>query len=105
MFKDGEIPPSKRADIFKHFKTTDKYTKDFKSVYPNYRGTLPHRFTTPADVVDDMLHAKLHFAEFAVGFVAPLIEEVEDLHEGHSTVNYAMALERSSNASQGKALA
>ena len=40
-----------------------------------------------------MLHAKLHFAEFAMGFVAPLIEGVEDLHEGHSTVNYAMALE------------
>ena len=75
------------------FKTTEMYTKDFKPRYPEYRACLPLRDIDTPKIVDDMLRAKLHFTEFACGFLTPLVEIAEDIMEGHALVQYQAGLE------------
>ena len=90
---EGICEPRTDAEKYTFFKTTDAYTKDFKIRYPEYRAPLPHKHFDSTKIVDDMLHAKLHFTEFACGFVTPLVQIAEDIMEGHALVQYQAGLE------------
>ena len=90
---EGSSEPRSNAERYQFFKTTEMYTKDFKPRYPEYRACLPLRDIDAPKIVDDMLHAKLHFTEFACGFLTPLVEIAEDIMEGHALVQYQAGLE------------
>ena len=66
-FQDGEHAPIRDSEKFTYFKKTKSYTQEFKPKFPEYRGSLPHHFFRPEDMIDDIaLHGKIHFADVAI---------------------------------------
>ena len=84
--------PTTREEKFHAFKKTDAYLNDFKPLFPDYRGALTHRFFKLSDIIFDILHAKIHFADITFSFMAPLLQILEDTTPGQAIHQYVSAM-------------
>ena len=91
---EGMAEPTTATAKHNLFKTTQEY-KDYKLKYPEYRGELPHNHLRPEHIMHDIaLHGKIHFGAIMYSLcVVPLIEYLEQHHEGHSVQQYVCGME------------
>ena len=66
--------------------------KNYKVEYPEQRGHLLDVLTKEDCIMHNIaLHGKLHYGEFAYGFITPLIEHLESTLEGQAAPQYVAA--------------
>ena len=103
VIPEGMSEPTTEMGKFELFKTT----QDFKD-YADWvqRKAAPHLHIHPDDIMHDIaLHGKIHFGDIAFSFITPLIEQLEEYHEGQAIHQYVAGMEDTGMPHKAKFLA
>ena len=105
VIPEGMSEPTTEMGKFELFKSTQDF-KEYADKFPEYRGRLPHLHIHPDDIMHDIaLHGKIHFGDIAFLFITPLIEQLEEYHEGQAIHQYVAGMEDTGMPHKAKFLA